>query len=103
MHRLHLSHRVWVRLHCHCQHHLYQNYENALRFHFHLFGGILDKEASLSFWVFLGCVCFFWLCFGCDAKEEVRGRGRGRGESWIEGLFLLRKGGVREWLSGVQV
>ena len=44
-------------------------------------------------------MCFFLLCFGCDAKEEVRGRG----ESWIEGLFLLRKGGVREWLSGVQV
>ena len=95
-HRLHLSHHVRVRPHRHCQHHQYRNYQNALRFHFHLFGGILDKEASLSFWVFLGCVFLLW--FGCDVKEEVRGRG----ESWIEGLFFWESG-VREWLSGVQV
>ena len=34
----------------------------------------MGKEASLSFWVFLVCVCVFLLCFGCDVKEELRGR-----------------------------
>ena len=50
-HRLHLSHRVQVRLHRHCQHHQCQNYQNALRFHFH----------------------FLWWCFGQRSKFELLG------------------------------
>ena len=75
-HRLHLSHRVRVRLHRHCQHHQCQNYQNALRFHFHFFGGVLDKEASLSFWVFLGCVCFFlvMLWLWCEGRSKRKRR-----------------------------
>ena len=95
-HRLHLSHCVRVRLHrhCHCQHHQYQNYQNALRFHFISLAVFWTKKqvwASGFFWD-----AFFFICFGCDVKEEVRGRG----ESWIEGPFFWESG-VREWLSAV--
>ena len=71
-HRLHLSHHVRVRPHRHCQHHQYQNYQNALRFHFISLAVFWTKKqvwASGFFWD-----AFFLLCFGCDVKEELRGR-----------------------------
>ena len=49
-------------------------------FIFIFFGGVLDKEANLSFWVFLGCVCFFlvMLWLWCEGRSKRKRRGLDR-------------------------
>ena len=95
-HRLHLSHCVRVRLHrhrhchchCHCQHPV-PKLPKCPSLSFHLFGGILDKEASLSFWVFLGCVFFVMLWLWCEGRSKRKRRELDRRS------FLLREWGQR--------